>query len=105
MPVMSQYKHGQFSWVDLNAHDAQASARFYSGLFGWNAIEQDTGGGPPYWIFELNGKQVAGMGQMSDEMKSQGAPPLWNSYVNVDNCQEIENRVAELGGNVLIPRP
>ena len=56
---MTDYAPGRFSWVDLNAHDPQQAVQFYGGLFGWAAVEQDTQGGPPYWIFELTGKQVA----------------------------------------------
>ena len=86
-----------------NAHDADAAADFYTNLFGWNAEKQETGGGPPYWVFKLGGRQAAGLGQMSDEMKSQGIPPTWNSYVAVENVETTANQVAELGGTVTFP--
>lgn len=103
MGAMTEYKHGQFSWVDLMAHDMAAAKEFYGGLFGWNCNDQDTQGGPPYGIFQLNGSDVAGVGQMNDEMKAQGVPPIWNSYVFVDNADDAVAKAAELGGAVLVP--
>src|SRR4051794_41303606 len=49
MPEVSEYAPGTPSWVDLASPDPDASARFYGGLFGWDAPEggpvEDTGGG------------------------------------------------------------
>src|SRR3954447_8446803 len=42
MPEVSEYAPGTPSWVDLASPDPDASARFYGGLFGWDAPE----GGP-----------------------------------------------------------
>ena len=81
MTTMTSYPEGLFSWVDLVAHDLDAAAKWYAELFGWEAKTQDTGGGPPYVMFFKDGHTVAGAGQMSDEMKAQGVPPLWNDYL------------------------
>ncbi len=103
MPTRDSYKHGEFCWVDLVAHDMAAAKTFYEQLFGWTCEDQDTQGGPPYAIFSVGGKSVAGMGQMCDEMKSQGIPPMWNSYVNVDDVDAIAKKSEELGGKVTMP--
>lgn len=103
MAEMTQYAHGQFSWVDLMSADIDEAKAFYAKLFGWDAVDQDTQGGPPYVIFEQDGKHVAGMGALTDEMRANGVPPCWNSYVNVDDVNEIVGRVEEFGGKVTMP--
>lgn len=107
MPTVNAYQAGQFSWVDLMAHDAATAGQFYAALFGWEVVQQKTEGddceGPVYFIFELNGQKVAGMGEMFEEMKSQGIPPIWNSYVAVDDVNATAARVTELGGAVTMP--
>lgn len=104
MSLKTGYSHGTFCWVDLMAHDTAAAKEFYGGLFGWTADDQDTQGGPPYTIFRhAGGQSVAGMGQMMEEMRSQGIPPLWNSYINVDDVRAVCEKAAQLGGAVKMP--
>lgn len=103
MPTMTSYPPGQFCWVDFTAHDAVAASEFYARLFGWYAEEQDTGSGPPYWIFKIGDQQIGGLGQMSEEMASQGIPPMWNSYVAVEDVDAIAKKVPTLGGIVTMP--
>jgi len=94
---------GTFCWIDLNAPDMQAAVAWYGELFGWRFELAGADGGPPYGMFLLDGDIVAGVGQMSDEMKRAGVPPVWNNYVAVQDCGEIEKRVVELGGKVVVP--
>jgi predicted enzyme related to lactoylglutathione lyase len=103
MPVMTKYDHGQFSWVDLSSHDMAEAKRFYGEVFGWSVEDQDTGGGPPYAIFTNDGNQVAGLGQMSDEMKAQGIPPHWSNYINVDDAEAVTKKATSLGANLMFP--
>ena len=103
MTTMTDYAHGQFSWVDLMSANMDESKVFYAALFGWEAVDQDTQGGPPYVLFQLDGKRVAGMGQLPDDLAAQGVPPVWNSYVNVDDLAATVARVTELGGMVMMP--
>ena len=39
MPEVSEHTPGTPSWVDLSSPDPDAAARFYEGLFGWQATE------------------------------------------------------------------
>lgn len=103
MAIMTGYKHGQFSWVDLVALDMEAARHFYAQLFGWTSGDMDTQGGPHYVQFYANGHSVAGVGQMSEAMKSQGIPPTWNSYINVDDIKSVVARAEELGATVAVP--
>lgn len=103
MPERSTYAHGEFSWVDLMAKDMESACKFYEGLFGWTHTLQPGHGGPPYAMFHLHGKDVAGIGQMSPEMIASGMPPVWNSYINVDNIEETAKKATELGATITVP--
>lgn len=103
MPVMSEYKPGQFCWVDLNAHDMAEAKDFYAAVFGWTCEDQSNPDGHLYGLFSHEGKNVAGVGEMSPEMKAMGIPPIWNSYVNVEDCDQIVDRATSLGATVIVP--
>jgi predicted enzyme related to lactoylglutathione lyase len=105
MTELTSYEQGRFSWVDLMTPDAAEAKRFYCGLLGWEAMEtsaEESGGGA-YTQFMLRDRPVAGMGEMSPEMKQSGMPPVWNSYVNVEDVKPVTARVSELGGSVSMP--
>jgi predicted enzyme related to lactoylglutathione lyase len=103
MPVRNDFKPGQFCWIDFSAHDLEAAAAWYGELFGWAAAPQDTHGGPPYMFFLKGEAAAAAGGQLTDEMKAAGVPPMWNSYVNVDDCAAMEKKAAALGANITVP--
>lgn len=103
MTEMTKYAPGTFCWVDYVAHDMEAAQRWYAELFGWEAQTQETQGGPPYAMFTNGGKVVAGIGQMSDEMKKAGVPPMWNNYVSVDDAAAVAEQAKALGATVTVP--
>ena len=102
MPARKDFAPGEFCWIDLMAHDLEAAEAWYGQLFGWQSFRQETGG-PPYSFFMQGEAGIGGAGQMMDEMKAQGIPPVWNSYVLVDDCAASERRAAELGATVNVP--
>ena len=83
MPEVSSYPAGTPSWVDLSTPDVEGAARFYQGLFGWEAVElgppEQTGG---YRMLQLRGRNVAGLGPMP----APGMPSVWTMYVAVDDA-------------------
>ena len=93
------YQPGEFCWVDLNSRNMEEAKSFYQHVFGWNCEDQETGG-PPYGMFQLGDQLVAGIGQMSQEMLAQNIPSIWNSYVQVNDCEATAARCTELGGSV-----
>lgn len=103
MTEMTKYEPGVFCWVDHVAHDMPAAQRWYAELFGWEVDTQDTQGGPPYAMFLKQGKSVAGIGQMNDEMKKGDIPPQWNNYVCVADVNAVTEKVKENGGTVTVP--
>jgi predicted enzyme related to lactoylglutathione lyase len=103
MAIRNSYQHGQFSWVDLVARDMAEARDFYHRLFGWDCVDMDTQGGPPYAQFQLEGKSVAGLGQMNQAMLDRELPATWNSYINVDDIEAVCTKVTELGGKITTP--
>ena len=103
MPDFTSFKHGRFCWVDLMAHDMDAAGRFYADLFGWEVAEAETTGGPRYAMFTKGGKNVAGLGEMPADMKATGMPPVWSSYIAVDDVDATCQKVTAAGGTVMVP--
>lgn len=94
---MDKYEHGVPSWVDIGSPDADRASAFYSGLFGWECPDPDEQYGG-YRVCTLKGLPVAGMGPQQNP-----GPPMWTSYVNVDDADEIAAKVTGNGGQALMP--
>jgi predicted enzyme related to lactoylglutathione lyase len=88
---------GHFSWNELLSGEVDGAAKFYTALFGWEAIPMP--GGMPYTIFKKNGMEVAGL--MKPPMP--GVPPQWLPYVTVEAADTEAARIAELGGKIVAP--
>ncbi len=103
MQEVTKYPSGTFSWIDVMTSDREAGAAFYTGLFGWGSVDNPVPEGGVYTMFQLDGRDVAAISDMSSEMQESGMPPMWNSYITVDNVDEVAGRVAEAGGTVMMP--
>ncbi len=99
----SRYAPGEFCWVDLASHGFDAAADFYAAVFDWQREIFDTQGGPPYARFLHQGRVVAGLGELNQEMRDAGVPAMWNAYVAVADADAAVARVARLGGQVVVP--
>lgn len=98
MPEVNEYAPGTPSWVDVATTDVPAARAFYGELFGWQVedLGPEAGG---YTICRIDGKQVAGIGPIMGE----GQPPMWSSYVNVDDADAAAKAIEAAGGSVLAP--
>jgi predicted enzyme related to lactoylglutathione lyase len=103
MATLEKYNHGQFSWVDLMAPDASAAKEFYGALFGWTHVDVPTDQGGVYTQFKSRDLLVAGLGEMSEEMKAGGMPAFWSSYITVEDADTIVATAEQLGGRVTMP--
>ncbi len=100
MFTVSKYPHGTFSWADCMTSDAAAGVQFYAELMGWDINEIPMGEGMgSYYMFQQEGRNVAALSGMMPDME--GVPPVWNSYITVDDVDALEPRIAELGGKVV----
>jgi predicted enzyme related to lactoylglutathione lyase len=129
MSERNGYPPGVPCWVDTWQPDADAAARFYAHVFGWD-IEGPAGG--PY-MCKLRGRDVAfigerpraqahlpvawtsavsrrsrfsrdvvaGMAAMNDF--PEGTPPHWRIDFWVDNVDTTVGRAAELDGRAVVP--
>jgi predicted enzyme related to lactoylglutathione lyase len=102
MTTRSGYEPGTPCWVDLMSPDVDASTAFYTGLFGWQAVDQfDEGGTRIYTNFLRDGQLVAGMGGQQPGME--GAPPVWNTYIATADVDATSKAVEAAGGTVMMP--
>jgi uncharacterized protein len=103
MQVVKSYPDGVFCWIDLMTTDVAGAKTFYSGLFGWDFDDQPIDMGGVYTMAQIEGKNVAGMGEMQPDMKEQGMPPVWSSYVKHSDADAVAAKVMEAGGTLMMP--
>ncbi len=88
--------HGKICYLEIPAKTAQASADFYSSIFGWTVRRRgdgelafdDTGGVSGTWVKESD--------RTPDERT--------RTYIMVDGIAETLKRIEAAGGRVLKPR-
>ena len=95
---MSEH-HGRFVWHDIMSTDTEGTKAFYTALFGWEAKEEDMGGGFMYTLFSVNGAPLGGTVDLGDA----GIPSHWISYVGIDNLDAACVQATKAGGKVCIP--
>jgi predicted enzyme related to lactoylglutathione lyase len=100
MGERERYPPGTFCWADLGTTDAEAAKAFYTRVFGWEAVDADTGAAGTYTTFKLGGRDVAALYEMGEEERASLAPH-WSSYVSVEDVDALAGRVRDLGGEVL----
>ena len=83
------------------ATDQAAAGDFYSALFGWQLRTVDAGPFGIYTLFQIDGRDVAGMMNPQAQDYTGLAPPRWIAYIAVDDADAIASRVVDLGGTVL----
>jgi uncharacterized protein len=93
-------KPGGFYWVDLMSTDAAGSKEFYGSVLGWAAEDVATPDGSMYTMLSHDGDLVAGLGEHSAEMKADGVPSMWNSYVTVDDVAASVETARGLGATI-----
>lgn len=102
MPTFTSHAPGSPCWVDLMTPDVDGAKQFYTAVFGWDAEDQfDADGKRVYTSFSQGGKGVAGMGEQPAEMA--GMPPIWNTYIAVEDPAATADEVTAAGGTVMIP--
>jgi len=95
----SQYTPGTFCWTDLTTPDQAAAKQFYGALFGWEAEDMPVGEGVFYSMQRIGGKDVAAISPQPQQQRDAGVPPIWNSYVSVQDADATVERAKELGGS------
>jgi uncharacterized protein len=96
-----EYPAGVPCWVDTQQPDPEAAMTFYGDLFGWS-FEDRSGPEQPYFIAQLRGGDVAGIGQTPPGSEDPSASPMWNTYVAVESADKTAAKVRSVGGQVLM---
>lgn len=103
MPVRTSYQHGTPSFVDLSTTDPAGAQAFYEAVFGWTHETSPTDGGGEYTMASKGGHTVAGMMAQQPEQAEMGLPPMWNTYVTVDDIDAAVQAAPAAGGTVMMP--
>jgi predicted enzyme related to lactoylglutathione lyase len=101
MTTITSYAQGTPCWVDLQTTDQAAARDFYGALFGWTFDERpmpEAGG--TYSMGQLDGRNAAAIAAQSPEQAAAGIPPVWNTYIAVDDVDATTALVADAGGQV-----
>lgn len=92
---------GSFSWNELYTRDVPKALEFYKKVFNWGVEETETEMGPgKYWLFQVDGKSIAGGLDMSTVVPPE-VPPHWLVYFTVVNTNDSIDKAKQLGGTVL----
>jgi predicted enzyme related to lactoylglutathione lyase len=89
--------HGALTWNELASPDPEASAAFYSALFGWKA-EAMPGATPPYLV--ISNAEGHSNGGIRNAAASE--PCYWLVYFGSDDLERTLATAGELGGSTLM---
>ena len=101
MQEAPEYKPGTFCWVELGTTDSAAARNFYTQLFGWDYEDHPMGPDGVYTMLRLGGKEVGALYELRPDMKAQGIPPHWLSYVSIADVDETAEKAKAEGGTLL----
>ena len=89
-------------WNEVLTRDADRDKPFYVSVFGWAAVRPSFEGAPEsYTVWELSGKPVGGMMQMTDEYFPDEIPAHWQVCFAVADCDAIVAKARELGAEIM----
>lgn len=94
-------RHGDFVWYELMTIDADAAQAFYGPLLGWEFADSGMEGAD-YRLFSSGGDRIGGLMALSPDMKAGGARSMWAGYIEVDDADAAADRIAALGGTVML---
>jgi uncharacterized protein len=93
---------GSLVWNEVLTRDSETDKQFYPAVFGWDVGRPSFEGAPDtYVIWELGGKPVGGMMQMTDDFPAE-VPPHWGVCFGVTDCDAVVSKTRELGGSVTV---
>jgi predicted enzyme related to lactoylglutathione lyase len=99
MTETTWYSQGAFCWAECATTDLQGAKDFYPKLFGWEVEETPLPGGATYVQFLRDGKKVAGAAELGPDQA--GIPPHWNTYIAVDDVDQVTKQAEQLGGTIV----
>jgi predicted enzyme related to lactoylglutathione lyase len=101
MPEMKEYKPNTFCWPELATSDPDGAKKFYGDLMGWNFHDDPVGPDAVYTMVLKGDRNVGALFAINAELKAQGVPPNWLSYVSVASAADTATKAKELGGQLV----
>jgi predicted enzyme related to lactoylglutathione lyase len=95
-PAAKDAKAGEAYWDEVLTDDVDATAGFFSQVFGWDRSTMDMGDGK-YTVF------MDGAAQRAGAMLNPGVPPQWVVYFLVDDLSSSFKKAQGLGAEVVAP--
>jgi predicted enzyme related to lactoylglutathione lyase len=93
---------GSLCWNEVLTRDVDTDKAFYPAVFGWGASRPSFEGAPDtYTVWEVAGKPVGGMMQMSDDYFPPEVPPHWSVCFAVADCDGTIAKGRELGATII----
>jgi len=90
------------TWNELHTSDADAGKAFYGSVFGWHAGRPSFAGAPDtYTVWQLDGRNVGGMMQMTQGMFPPDTPPHWSVCFAVADADATVAKAREHGATVV----
>ncbi|MER6997397.1 VOC family protein [Streptomyces sp. NPDC000410] len=96
MTEATRRRLGTPCWVSLMVHGLGTTQHFYRDLFGWDFVPGPQHLGP-YVRALIDGKEVAGIGQMPPDRH---LPVAWTTYLATDDADETAEQIRMCGGTV-----
>ena len=95
-------KPGEFCWNELITSDTAGAKDFYGQLFGWASEDMDMGD-KTYTMFRAPGAPEGPEGMTAGMIESPmpEMPPLWLSYVIVEDVAATLDKAVSLGATVV----
>ena len=87
-------------WNEVATRDVEAGRQFYPAVFGWTPGRPSFEAPESYTIWELDGRPVGGMSEMTEEFFPPDVPPHWGVCFAVADCDATVAKARELGATV-----
>ena len=101
MALDTPHRAGVPNWADCATTDLSAAEAFYAHVFGWTSERVADSTGAIYSMQYLDGRRVAGLYGLTDQMKDLGVPPHWSTYFEVADLDASLEVLKNEGGTLL----
>jgi uncharacterized protein len=92
---------GSFCVADLSTSDQDSACRFYEQLFGWRTGKEDEDSSHNYYHLFNHDEFIGGI--LPPAFRNPGAPPHWQIYFLVCDCDEVATKAKSLGAKLYMP--
>jgi predicted enzyme related to lactoylglutathione lyase len=91
---------GSLTWNELLTRDLETANNFYAQVFGIEPAEIPMGAAPPYTVFNVEGRGVAGVLPIGDQFPAE-LPSHWMTYFAVADTDAAVAKATSVGATVV----